>query len=134
MKNKRETIAFAALNAAISHATTIEIDVPITYTYSTQPDGTANTQTLYPAEIQIINNSGTEIEFLVISNALEYAEYLVDQTNYAFIRLPDSGVLQEQASGLNRIYKFFVRKNTFGSVGTATVDLCIEFTGYRYKN
>lgn len=130
MKNKRIEILSTVLDVAIDFSTTIEIDVPMTYVYSTQLDGTVNEVVYHPREIQIINDCGTEIEWLIIANAEEYAEYLLDQTNFSFVRLPSGEVLQDDSRGLQRAYKFLVRKNTFGIVGTATADLCIEFLNY----
>lgn len=130
MKNKRVEILATILDVAIDFSTTIEIDVPMTYVYSTQLDGTVNEVVYHPREIQIINDCGTEIEWLIIANAEEYAEYLLDQTNFSFVRLPSGEVLQDDSRGLQRAYKLCIRKNTFGIVGTATNDLCIELLNY----
>lgn len=125
MKNKRQIITTAQLNLAIDHATTIELNTRVSYT---PKDG--DPQSLYPREIQVFNNSGTEIEYLFLNGDEEYQEYLLNQTNFDFVRLPDGAYLQDDGRHLAKSTKFLVRKNTFGVQGTADANLCVEFINY----
>lgn len=123
MKNKRIVITATNLNNAVNYATTIESNGYIDYT-----GDMGVVQRLYPREIQIINGTGTEIEILLLGNPEEEAEYDANQTNFDFIRIPDSTTYNRILPA--RCWKILVRKNTFGTVGTASVNLAIELLNY----
>ena len=102
----------------------LDIEVIKTITSVT---GNTDTRYLYPLEIQIINTSGAGVEWLLISNEEEYAEYVESPGDFTFVRLPNSFTLEDNFNSLGRCYKFIVK----GYTATASESLICEFINYR---
>ncbi len=130
MKNKKVTVTIAQLNSG----NVIEIDPKMVWV-PLSADGTElDPVTLYPIDIQIINDTGAILLTNFILNEDDYADYqrVVDDgalaldDYYAFKRTPNNTVLQSDHTNFPRCYRFLIK----GS-GTATKDATIEFINYR---
>jgi intein-encoded DNA endonuclease-like protein len=120
MKNKRVLIAQADINAK----TVQEVDIPITYSGTTVA-GNVDLKTYSPIELRIYNDCGAGVEYNVIKNDAEYADYLVNSgTNYDFIRVPKT-VLEKIPCRFPE-GKLLVR----GYETSASASLTLEFINY----
>lgn len=125
MLNKRVTIAYADLNASFA-GDYIEIDPSMEFTVN--PIAGETTKTIYPLDIQIINDTGAEIEYNPVIREEEYAMY--SGTNPPVLqRLQKSGILQSDYTNFPKCYKFLVKARE----ATASSDLIIEFLNYDFS-
>jgi hypothetical protein len=122
MINKRFTILSTDINSKTANVLDVELTKVIT-----SPIGETDTRYLYPLEIQIINDCGAGVEWLLISSVEEYAEYINSPSSFTFIRLPQDSILQENFNSLGRCYKFIIK----GYETTATESLIVEFINYK---
>lgn len=123
MRNKRFEVTLAEVNSKVIKV----IDVPITIT-TPSPSLQTDVGVYFPIEIQIINDCGAGVEFLILANQDEVKEYDADPSGYSsFIRIPKNAVLSDDFTSFNRCLKFLVR----GYETTATSDLVIEFINYK---
>jgi len=81
---------------------------------------------LYPTELQIINDTESEVEILFLSNLKEKKHFENHPEEHAFIRLPFGCIMQEDKSGLIKFRYLIIR----GVSGTATKSLKIELLNY----
>ena len=124
MLNKRVTIAYADLNASYA-GDTIEVDPSMEFTVS--PIAGEITKTIYPIGIQIINDTGAEIEYNAVTSVEEYNMY--SDTNPPVLqRLQNNGILTTDYTNFPKCYKFLIKARE----AKATKDLIIEFINYRY--
>lgn len=125
MLNKRVTIAYADLNASFA-GDYIEIDPSMEFTVN--PIAGETTKTIYPLDIQIINDTGAEIEYNPVISEEEYAMY--SGTNPPVLqRLQKSGILQSDYTNFPKCYKFLVKARET----SASKDLIIEFLNYDFS-
>lgn len=125
MLNKRVTIAYADLNASFA-GDYIEIDPSMEFTVN--PIAGETTKTIYPLDIQIINDTGAEIEYNPVISEEEYAMY--SGTNPPVLqRLQKSGILQSDHTNFPKCYKFLVKARET----SASKDLIIEFLNYDFS-
>lgn len=125
MLNKRVTIAYADLNASFA-GDYIEIDPSMEFTVN--PIAGETTKTIYPLDIQIINDTGAEIEYNPVISVEEYAMY--SGTNPPVLqRLQKSGILQSDYTNFPKCYKFLVKARE----ASASKDLIIEFLNYDFS-
>ena len=120
MYNKTVTVTTAELASGV-----VEIDTTMTKVTSSNKEGISS-GTLYPREIQVINNCGVDLEWNMLANETEYNEYVDDSTNFGFILLPSTDILQDEKR-VNKCFKFLVRPIS-GQVATA--DLRLDFISY----
>lgn len=126
MLNKRVTIAYADLNASFA-GDYIEIDPSMEITMGTTVTGVVK-KTVYPLDIQIINDTGVEIEYNPVISEEEYAMY--SGTNPPVLqRLQKSGILQSDYTNFPKCYKFLVKARE----ASASKDLIIEFLNYDFS-
>ena len=126
MLNKRVTIAYADLNASFA-GDYIEIDPSMEITMGTTVTGVVK-KTVYPLDIQIINDTGAEIEYNPVISVEEYAMY--SGTNPPVLqRLQKSGILQSDYTNFPKCYKFLVKARE----ASASKDLIIEFLNYDFS-
>jgi len=124
MLNKRVTITSANLNASYS-GDTIEVDPSMEFTVN--PIAGEVTKTIYPIGVQIINDTGAEIEYNAVTSVEEYNMY--SDTNPPVLqRLPKNGILTTDYTNFPKCYKFLIKARE----ATASKDLIIEFINYRY--
>lgn len=125
MLNKRVTIPYATLNNSYS-GSVIEIDPSMEFT--SNPITGEVTKTVYPIGIQIINDTGAEIEYNAVTSVEEYNMY--SDTNPPVLqRLQKSGTLTTDYTNFPKCYKFLIKARE----ATASSDLIIEFINYRYQ-
>lgn len=122
MKSKTFTVTTANINAGTNQTIDPEISIVIS---GTVPD----TIHLFPSKMKIVNSTGRNVEFVIISNTTELTEFTADPTNYGFQIIPNATT--EQILNLPMPYRFIVRGL---GAGTATSDLRIDFSGYTVKN
>ena len=122
MINQRFTMTYPEINANTAKVFDVELVKTVT-----SPTGNTDTRYWYPVEIQIINDSGSGVEWLILSSDEEYQQYLLAPTSFTFIRLPRDSTLQDNFNSLGRCYKFVVK----GYQAIATENLIIEFINYR---
>ena len=122
MVNKRFTVAFGDINSLADNV----LDILDTQTV-TSVTGNTDVRDWYPKEIQIINDCGAGVEWLIIANELEYADYVANPSSFVFVRLPSGYALQDNFNSLGRCYKFIVK----GYKASATSSLILEFISYR---
>lgn len=126
MYNKRMTVTVEQLNSG----SPVELDLKIT-----NPKNVAipfrrrfinriRNIDHYPQEIQVVNESGVGIEYNLFRNKAEYDEYVADPTDFAFVRVPDGAVANND--NINKPYKCIIKVYE----GTAIVDLIVEFINY----
>jgi len=124
MLNKRVTIAYADLNASYA-GDTIEVDPSMEFTVN--PIAGEVTKTIYPIGVQIINDTGAEIEYNAVTSVEEYNMY--SDTNPPVLqRLQNNGILTTDYTNFPKCYKFLIKARE----AKATKDLIIEFINYRY--
>ena len=84
------------------------------------------TQTLYPKGIQLVNTSGADLEYVIISSASEDEEFTKNQASpgrfpfYDFILLPTNATLSE--SNMVTCYKFYIKKVSNNASNSIRVD------------
>ena len=123
MRNQRFTVTIAQINSGA----VITIDPKMTYYQYDNFNQIISTQYLYPIDIQIINDTGSGVQFNAILTEPEYDEYLVSSANFAFQRIPKGATLQPDHSNFERCYMFLIQ----GYETTAIGNLTIEFINYR---
>jgi hypothetical protein len=128
MKNKTFTVSTATLNAAVDKANEVILDVEKSYDppLGQGINDQVTTKKLYPKGMKIYNTSGTDIEFNLIANEAELAEYDDDQIHFDKVLIQNGETLQF-TNNLPRCYKFLLRKIVGG---TATANLRIDFWNY----
>lgn len=126
MRNKRFTVPFADLNSSVGGSNNIVLEVPQTRTI-TSVVGNSEIRVMYPLEVQIINDCGTELEFLIL-NKDEWVDFQKDESVlFDFVRLPNGGTLTDDYAPMNRCYRLLLRAVS----ATATQDLKVEFINYK---
>lgn len=122
MINNRFTLTSTQINTTLDIVLSTEI-----IKNNSSVIGNTDTRYLYPLEIQIINDCGAGVEWLLLSNLDEYNNYIANPTSFVFVRLPYGHILQENFNSLGRCYKFVIR----GYETTATDNLICEFINYK---
>jgi hypothetical protein len=81
--------------------------------------------TLYPRELQIVNNTGADLEWSIMSSEEEYQDYVLNSTEpeFGFVLLPNLEVLQDEKR-TNRMTYFLVKP---AAGQTASANLRIDF-------
>ncbi|MCP4650373.1 MAG: hypothetical protein GY853_09890 [PVC group bacterium] len=120
MKNKQVTITADQIN----NSGLITIDATMKVYQNTINYGVTE-RTLYPKELQIINESGANLEYNFFANDEEYSGYVKDPTDFTFISLPNNYFTQDDGV-LNRCSTFVIQR--VGDV--ATGNLRIDFINY----
>lgn len=121
MRNKKVVVDFADINSQ----TVQEIDIPYTFSGTTLTGNTYSNKT-YPNEIQIINNTNADLEWIVIRDDDEYEEYIANSgTMFDFIPFPKDSTLEDNKK-FYKADKFLIR----GTESTADEDLNILFINY----
>lgn len=126
MRNKRFTVDAATVNASVGGGNDIVLDVKQTITI-TSVTGQTDVRPFYPLEVQLINDCGAAIEFLILTPD-EWVEYQIDPSvMFDFVRLPKNATLTDDYAPMNRCLKFIVR----ATEATATQNLIVEFINYK---
>jgi hypothetical protein len=122
---KSQTISVAAIDI---EAGTVEVDPLLHITSNIQ--GYDINKYAYPKGIQIINTTGAALEYLILSNADEVAEYTANIATpgiypyYSFISLPNNSSFT--STNLFVCYKLYIKKVS----GTASSALRIDLFQY----
>ena len=121
MINKRFTITKAELNSGnVIIISDIKIEI-------NEPDarGTPRYRYMYPTNFQIINDTKGLVEVNFFNSGKDYNQYTLNPDMHAFIRVPNSFVLQDEF-GIEKFEIFIVK----GSIECDS-DLVVELLNYK---
>lgn len=119
MKSKTFSVTSTQLNGTVH-----SIDPKMERTVDAS--GSNVTQTLYPKGIQLVNTSGADLEYVIISSEKEDDEFTKNQATpgrfpfYDFILLPTNATLSE--SNMVVCYKFYIKKVSSDTSNPIRVD------------
>ena len=121
MINKRFTITAELLNSEVPQVLDVMIEKE-----TTAVTGNSETRYLYPKEVQIINDTVGDVEWLSLRDEIEYQAYVDSPSSFTFVRLPNSYILEDDSTKLGKCYKMVIK-----GVGTdAMYPLYVEFINY----
>lgn len=130
MKNKKVVLTIAQINSG----NVVVIDPKMEWTPLNDAGEEMPVQTLYPIDIQVVNDSGAVLYANIILNEDDYYDYyrVVEDGDldlndfYYFKKIPNGTVMQSDHTNFPRCYQFLIK-----GTGTATKDVDIEFINYR---
>lgn len=118
MRNKTLVVSTSDINTG----TVQEINLVEQIPFENRPSAF---KTVTPSEMRLYNRTGCDLEYLLISDDLEWAEYQADPSLlFDFIRLTDG--MWAHHHPMEKAIKLLVRRKS----GTATADLDVELIGY----
>lgn len=90
---------------------------------ATESGGTGKDRNVeyYPQELQIYNNSGTDVEYIILDSPDDEILFDNSDTKFAYILIPNGKDISRKIS---KCYKIVIKKV---SGGTATADLRMDF-------
>jgi len=124
MYNRRFIVTLVELNTGN--------DKEIKDVHFTETVDSANGKSIYvyyPTELQIINDTGMEIEIIFFHDRLMRKDYDDNPDNHTRIRVPNNFVLQDDIALRGGIETIIVKGNIL--TGTATKNLIIEMIDYK---
>jgi len=127
MKSKTFTISFADINTSGSSGTPVEIDTVMDYEMLDDKKEINSTQSYYPKQVFFLNDTGIDIEIIILSSPGEVSDYTDRPQYYNYIRVP-SGFSFVNDGKFNTCFKMLVK----GIGTTADTDLRLDFYSYTY--